>query len=235
MKTAWLVIASLCLLHLAALLGVVGWAVATQRVDRERVAAAVALFRQPVGEEQDADAAVDEQVEADAEETISRAERLVQAAGTESIAERLESNQRRNEMTLRQLERTRQEVQSLTRNLQLAQRRLEEQRAELEAEREAFEARLQDVEARLDDEGFQRAVALLESLPPRQAKEMFVEMIAGSGREEVVSYLMAMQPRRASGVLREFKTADEVRQAVELTEMLRARGSRVVADLEDAG
>lgn len=234
MKLAWLVIATLCVMHVLALLGVVGWAAATQRLDRERIAAAADLFRMPVGSEDDDAADVDEEVAADAEATVERAEQALDDAAAESIADRLEADQLRNEMTLRQLERTREEVQSLTRNLQLSQQRVEEQQEELEAKRDALEARVAEIQEQLDDEGFRRTVGMLESLPPGQAKEMFVQMLDDQKHEQVVDYLMAMQQRRAAGVLREFETAEEVRQAVELTEMLRSRGSDVVAEVEGA-
>ncbi|MEX2672232.1 MAG: hypothetical protein WD294_09000 [Phycisphaeraceae bacterium] len=233
MKTAWTVFASLCVLHLLGLLGLAAWAGATQRVDRERLAAVVDLFRQPIGDEEAQE--LDAQVEQDANEAAQRVEQTLDGAGSESIAERLESDQLRHDMTLRQLERTREEVRSLSRNLQLSQQRVEEQREALVAEQEALEERARELQEQLDDEGFRRAVALYESLPPRQTKQMFIELIDGQERDQVVAYLMAMQPRKASAVLREFTTVEEVAHAVTLTELLRARGSRLVEGTEDIG
>ncbi len=232
MRSALLAIAVLAVLHILAAAGLVGWLAATGRLSSERLTEVKQTFGPTVAEEQERE----QQAAALAEQTRREAERQAQlTGGTASTAEKLEAEQRRNELILRQLERTRQEIQSLTTNLHLARRHMEEQREQLLASREELEQRLEAIESRLNDEGFKKTVSLYETIPPRQAKQMFVDLMGAGETDQVVAYLEAMEPRKAAGVLREFKEPQDITLAVTLTERLRARGSSLVDQVEETG
>jgi Mg/Co/Ni transporter MgtE len=67
------------------------------------------------------------------------------------------------------------------------------------------------------DKGFQDALALYQTLPPKQVKDTFKSM----DDAVVVQFLQAMQPRTATKILKEFKTSDEQDRATKLLEKLR--------------
>jgi len=235
MKTLVAVISLLAVIHVLAAAGFVGWMVATERVNQQRLEKLQAIFEKTIPE---AEAEAEKQAKVDAE-AREQAERLAalegKSAGPESISQRLEADQQRNEITLRQIERTRQEVESLQRNLRLAQQRVEDQYEQLQAEKKELEKRLADIEKQRNDEGFKKAVELYQTLPSKQTKAMFVNLMREGNVDQVVAYLEAMEPRKAAAVLEEFKTPDEVAKATELTERLRARGSDLVQATEDVG
>lgn len=234
MKTLFAVISILAILHVLAALGFVGWMVATERVDRERLEKIQTIFEKSVPDAK-AEAAKQQKIDDAATEQAARLAALQgRSAGPESITQRLVAEQQRNEITLRQIERTREEVESLQRNLQLAQKRVEDQYAQLMDEKKQLEQRLAEIEKQRNDEGFKKAVELYESLPSKQTKSMFMTLLRNNQIDQVVAYMEAMEPRKAAGVLKEFKTPDEIAKAVELTEQLRARGTDLVAATEAA-
>ena len=229
MKLAWQVIALLCLIHILLAGAFAAWLVGTGRMDRERIAATVDLFRPTLSEDQQA---ADEaaKVARDAEEHLANVVNVTD--GPTSVAQRLSEERQRHEITLRQLERTKQEVQSLRENLAQRQGLMDQQRKTLLAEKQTLEQRLKEVEDRYNGEGFKKAVGVYESLPPKQVKQMFLSLMEQSQTDEVITYLEAMQPRKAAAVLKEFKTAEEAGRAADLTQRLRERGSELTRDLE---
>lgn len=230
MKLAWQVIALLCVIHMLLAGAFVAWLSSSGRVNAERVEAAVALFR-PTIVQQKAEAEAAAKVEADAQEHAANVQ-FAAEGGPVSAAQRLSEERQRNELTLRQLERTRQEVRDLQDNLAQRQSVMEQQRQELLAEKEALQKRVDELEQRYNDEGFRKAVTMYEALPPKQTKQMFQSLMDSQQTDEVISYLEAMQPRKAAAVLKEFKTPQELVQAAELTQRLRERGSTLTADAD---
>ena len=241
MKTMARAIGLLCVLHVLALLGGVGWLAATGRLSEERINKTAELFRPTVAEAKKQREA--EKVQEDAEQHAERAERAAgadtgtdgDASAPQTAAEALADQRQRNELTLRRIERARAEVQRLRDQLQAGQQRLEQQQEDLAEKRKAFDQRLKQVEQKKNEEGFQRAVRLYESLPEDQVKNMFMSMIDEGNTEQVVAYLEAMQTRTAGKVLEAFQTPEEITQAVELTERLRQRGSDLTDNAEDVG
>ena len=229
MKTLLHAIVVIVFVHMFALVGLLGWLVGTGRVNQERVDQVKAMFALSVEAQQKAE-----------EKAAAEAEALAAAQPPDfgaiaSTAEKLAEEQERNEILLRQLERTRQEIKSLNANLHLSRTRMEREREETKEIRDALEKKLADIEGQLNDEGFKKAIAMYEGLPPKQVKKMFMNMVERGKTEQVVDYLDAMQPRIAASVLKEFKSDLEVGQAVQLTEQLRTRGSDLVKQLENVG
>ena len=78
--------------------------------------------------------------------------------------------------------------------------------------------------SRKADEQFAKTVKLLESLPPKQAKQTIVELLSTDKADQAVAYLNAMKPRLAAKVLGAFKTTAENKLATVLLEQLRTFG-----------
>lgn len=234
MKTALTVITILVFLHVLALIGVVGWLGASDRLSEQRAMAVVELFKPTVEEEQAqntlaADLAAQAQAQADRQARIDR------SVGMGSAADQIDAEQKRNELMLRKIERSRRELEDLQRNLELARQAMDHKREEMIATKQDLDARLAQIERQLNDEGFKKAIEMYEQLPAKQVKAMFEELIGRGQMDQVVAYMEAMDPRKAGKVLAEFKNDVEISAAVELTERLRARGTAVVGEQERAG
>jgi chromosome segregation ATPase len=235
MKTLWQAISVIAVLHVLLALGLLVFLVGTDRLNRERVSAVKDTFETTIAAEQQAEQEA-AKLEQEAKEQAERLARLTGADQTVvTTAERLEEDQRRTEYALQRLERTREEIEDLKRNLTLLQQSAREQQQEVAEKQQAFERMVKEWREQRNGEGFGQAVELYEQLPPKQTKSMFIELLEEGGMDEVVRYLEAMQPRKAAGVLREFKTDEELSWAVQLTERLRTRGSDLIAAMEDAG
>lgn len=230
MRTIYHVFALVCILHVLALLGAGAWLGASGRLSRQRLIDAGNLFAMTVAEEANQEKQT-EQLAVQAQEQTERVEAML----TGSTAQRLEDDQRRNELTLRQLERTRREIESLRANLEMSRRMMEKEKQEALSEKQAVEQRLAQLEKQLNDEGFKKAVGLIEQLPAEQTQQIFLRMMEQDQIGQVVMYLEAMQPRKAAAVLREFDQSHEVARVVELTERLRARGSDLIQPTETSG
>ncbi len=233
-RTLAQVVGIVCVLHMLALGAFVGYLAGTDRLNRDRVLEAAELFRVTITEEAELEKAAAE-ADAQAADIAARVELTSGKSAPTSVAHRLTEERQRNEITLRQLERTRQEIESLRMNLAQRQLQMDRERDELLAEKQALEQRLSDLEKRYNEEGFRKAVALYESLPAKQVKQMFLGLIEQNETDQVISYLESMQPRKAAAILKEFKTQAEAMQAAQLTQKLRERGSELTRDTEAAG
>lgn len=223
MRTLFTAIILVLLVNALALGGLFGWLGATGRLDKERVREAVAVFSNTI-REQEALEAEQAAAEQDAIEMAEQAMRMQQVAGGPVTPdELLESIRRVDETQQAMVKRREVEIQSLLRQLDLRQRRIEEKLAELNAKQQAFDEAVEAQIGEMEEEDFKEAVAMLEGIPAKQAKAVFQQMLRQGERDQVVSYLSAMEERKAAGVLKEFKQPNEVPQAAELIEQLRQR------------
>lgn len=230
MKSLLWSITFLVLIHLLAAAIFAGWLWQSGRVNTERLSAAVDIFRLTIAEEQaqEEEAA---RLEAEAREMAERAARLEAVAdGPRTLQDRLAIEERADELAIHRLDRLQRETTDLKRQIARAKELIAEQKAELDAERKAFDEFVAATTQRMQDDDFQMAVAMYEQLKPRQAKQMFQQLIAEGRTDEVVDYLAAMQLRKAAGVLKEFKTPPEIEQATMLIQRLSERGVYPVED-----
>jgi len=92
------------------------------------------------------------------------------------------------------------------------------------ATREAeFARRVANRSAELQNEDFRRAVASLESLPPKQAKAVIDAYVEAGEGDLAVDYLAMMQLRKSAGVLKAFKAEEDLPRAAWLIEKIRTR------------
>lgn len=227
MRMLWQVIAILAVVHLVALAGLAGWLVGTQRVDRARLAAVAQLFTQTIEQEK----AATQQADAVAREAQQQTGRVELAkfgpAAALSLDRQIAQQRQHDDLQLRRLERTRQDLESLRHELDLEQAKVQKQHADLLVEKQQLETQIKTMRSQLSDAGFKRTVALYEQLPPKQAKQMFIDLMGENRTDDVVNYLEGMEPRKAAAVLKEFKTPAETQLAVLLTQKLRSRGRDV--------
>lgn len=174
-----------------------------------------------------------EQAELAAQAMAEQTLRMQQVAGGPLTPEaRLQSIQVVDEKQRALIERQKVEAQALKRQLDLQQRLIEEKIAELDAKREAFDTAIATKIQEMQEADFKEAVAMLEGIPPKQAKQVVQEWLTGGDQDQVVDYLSAMEERKAAKVLKEFKLPNEVAQAAVLIEQLRLRTDQVKAEAD---
>ncbi|MEM8739788.1 MAG: hypothetical protein AAGG38_15105 [Planctomycetota bacterium] len=214
----------LVFLHLILAVGFVGWLGATNRIDPQRIQAAVDLFT-PTLEQQ---AQREAEVRAAAEQAAAARDQLMRlnavSQGPQTIEERLMENFEADEFDLHRLERLNTETQAIRRRLDQDKALIAEELADLEAREKTFAQLVARRTAEMQDEDFRRAVKTLEQLPPKQGKGVIENYLAQGRVDDAVDYLAAMQLRKSAGILKAFKTQPELAQAAMLIQKLRERG-----------
>ncbi len=224
MKLAWNVLCILLLLHFLAAAGFVVWLRAEDRLDTERIRRVYDMFRMTI-EEEKAQQEEEARLAAQTQEEVEHLAWLRQVStGSQTMFERLDAAQQSDDMSNVIYDRVRREVRDLHAMLANSAALLAAEREAIERERAALDERINAERERRESEDFQQAVKLYEQLRPKQAKQMFQELLENGQTEEVVEYLAAMQVRKAAAVLGEFKSPQEVPQGTMLIERLRQRG-----------
>jgi len=232
MRTLFTAFTLVLVINTLALGALAGWLGTTGRLNKDRLRDAVAVFNHTIDEEAKlADEA--EQAELDAQALTERVLRMEQVAGGPVTPEaRLQSIQVVDEKQRALLERQKVEAQALRRQLDSQQRLIEQRIAELDAKQQAFDTAIATKIEKMQDADFKEAIAMLEGIPPKQAKQVIQQWLTGGAQEQVVDYLSAMEERKAAKVLKEFKLPNEVAQVATLIEQLRQRTDQVKAEAD---
>lgn len=227
MRTLFTAFILVLLVNALALGGLAGWLGATGRLSKDRVREAAEVFNNTI-EEQAALEAEAQKAEQEALELAEQALRLQQVAGGPVTPEaRLASIQRVDDTQRALIEKRKTEVEALQRQLSTQRKLIEDRLAELERKQKAFDEAVAAQVEQMKDEDFRQAIAMLEGIPAKQAKAVLQQLLKQGDDEQVVSYLYAMEERKASKVLTEFKQPNEVAQAADLIEQLRLRSAQM--------
>lgn len=154
------------------------------------------------------------------EPVLQLGELLAQKSGL-STAEQLEFIQQTFDARMAEMDRRQRELADLQRQVDMANAALARDRAALDTERKALADREQLAAKLALDKGFQDSLALYQSMPARQVKQVFLSM----DDETMSRYLQAMEPRGASKIVREFKSPDEVQRIQSVLERMRGTGA----------
>lgn len=150
---------------------------------------------------------------------VSIDELLVKTTGM-SAAEQNEFLRTTFESLSAQLDRQRRELIDLRRQVDFAQVQLQKDRSDLESREKTLRQRDEAQAAAATDKGFKESLAVYDAMKAKQVKEIFLTL----DEDTVVRYLQAMDPRRVSGILKEYKTPAEISQAQSLLEKMRKNG-----------
>ena len=201
MKRLWNVfVLTLAVNFLAAVAGV-AYLYNDGRLDRKRVEAIRDVLYPPPAPRS---AATQPVARAEAEPALKLNELLEQKSGLSS-AEQLEFIQQTFDARMAEMDRRQREMADLQRQVDMANASLARDRAALEAEKKALAERQQLADRLANDKAFQDSLKLYKSMPPKQAKQVFLSM----DDETVRRYLQAMEPRVATRIVREFKSPEE--------------------------
>jgi hypothetical protein len=221
MSTIGRLIKILALANLLAVLGFVGWLVASGRVDGARIAKVRDIFKPTIAEESAARAEGEAQA-AEAERLAAEQRKLLETpmARTEQIvsAERFEQ---RAALAVRGLK---DEQSRLLEDLSSRERGVTEREEALAKRKVEWENSIAEEKERQTKEQFRKAVRLLESAPAKQGKEWILELVRSNREDQAVAYLDAMNPAKSAGLLKAFKGEGEAKVATDLLERLRQLG-----------
>ena len=235
MKSIVRIITILGLSHLLALLGVGGWLVATQRRNAERLESIREMLHEPAAPQTE----TDEELE---ETRLEEAE--IDTGVPLSAAAALEMHIQEEDMHRERIARLQREVRDLSSLLTQMRGKLEDERTAFIEERQAYQQTRAELMQTEGQEQFRKALGVLSSLKPDQAKTVLSQLIQDgtfqgdfaaadavttlSGKDQAVSYLDAL-PTRLSGKILDAFIEDDPQLASELLERLRTRGQVALA------
>jgi hypothetical protein len=220
MKTLWASLSVLAVANLLALLGLIGWLSASDRLDLSRVRAIRTTLAETLTQQKAREDEANAKAEADARAVKEKEEAAKPPIGA---ADTLDLKLEQSKADQERLEAVRREVRFL-------QETLKRERAALDADWAALNKAKADFEqARkvvLQTEGnaqFKKALATLEGLKPDKARTALQQLIDAKQVDQAVAYLNAMQERTRTKVIDEFLKTDP-KVATDLLERLRTRG-----------
>lgn len=150
---------------------------------------------------------------------IMRIDEFLGATAGKTAAEQLAFMQSAFDRQMALLDRQRQELFDLRRQVELARSQFLKEKAALDDREKRVAARETTMNSQVVDKGFTETLKLYNAMPTKQVKDIFAQL----EDETVVRYLQAMDARRASRVLGEFKTPEELKRAQALLEMMRKK------------
>jgi len=150
-------------------------------------------------------------------------------------AEQIRTQRLRDQLRQATLERAASDVAARQALLNQALQQLIAAQENFEKDRQAWVAQRKKLSEGLKDEGFQRELAYVAKLAPKQAKE-HVLRTWNKQKADAVRLFLALDPGKGQRILEQFKTAEELQIMHELLEQLRladverfAQGSRKTA------
>ncbi len=228
MKTIAAVVSALAVVNLMALLVAAGWLWQSDRLSPQRLEAVREIFALTNAEQ----AAREEEAAQEAERQAQLAEEAQRANRPPLTAdEQLTSLRYVNEQAELGIERARQELAILQKSLANEQAALSRERAELEADKLAFAQMQQEIRDARESNQFEQALTIYQGLDAPAVKDLWLRLIERGEMEQVITYLGAMQARKATEVIGEFEKEDPT-LAAELLERLRTHGLPVASSEE---
>jgi flagellar motility protein MotE (MotC chaperone) len=213
MKKFLSVIAWTLALNFLAAVGGIVWLYKSGKLDRDKVHQIKELVFAPATQP------VEEQPEPrdpTTQPTLKLEEMLAKVSGR-SASEQVEFMQKTFDAERMILDRRLEDLRNQRRTLEEAKRQADKEREKLVADQKKLAAAQQEQAKLVTDKGFQDTLSLYNTMPPRQVKTIFMTM----NDETMVQYLRAMEPRTASKIMKEFKTADEEARIAKVMEKMR--------------
>jgi hypothetical protein len=199
-KIVWITLVIFLLADFLALLGFLGYGMATGRLGTDQRAQYLATWH---GEK--LVPPVEEEVKVQEEpETPQQASVRIAAAEIQ------------REILSREMERHAELLRNMQDTVNVAKAKLEKDLKELEKEKQQFSMKVNQQEVTAKDEGFQKALKNYILMKPKYAKEDFMKM----EEKEAIRYLAAMKPDIATKIFNQFKTTEEQEKRRQLLKLL---------------
>lgn len=140
-------------------------------------------------------------------------------------AEQVERQRLRDHLTGLRLARAKQDVLARQDLLKQAQQALIEQQEQFAADKEKWLTRREKLESEARDEGFERELSYVATLPPKLAKEHIV-LTWNKAPVDAVRLFNALKLTKGKKILEQFKSDDEIKVMHQLLERLRLQETR---------
>jgi hypothetical protein len=212
MKKLLTVILMVMGLNFLGLAGGAGYLFKTGKLDKEKALA----IKEMIFPKAEADSATTQPSEAATQPSNPLEELLARKIGM-TAGEQVAFLQRRFDAQSVQLDQRRREVEDLQRQVDFAKQQVAHDRAAVDADRAKLIADQAQAEKMRNDKGFQDSLALYESLPGKQVKEIFKSL----SDETIIQYLEAMDTSSSKKILKEYKTPEEVARVQSIMEKMR--------------
>jgi flagellar motility protein MotE (MotC chaperone) len=214
----------LCLLNLLAVGGLLGYLIATQRVDKTKAVVIADLLRHP-GTPENLRLGVNALLTpaaatAPATGPASRPA-LAHLDGPATAEARIDFARQAMEQERLRLELEAQDLRHRQELLERLQARVEADRKKVDEDRKSFDRLVAQSNSKSNDESFTRTMALYDELKTKQIKELFGTMAP----ELAARYLSAMTPERAAKIIAEFKTEDDRKRLAPILERFTGSGT----------
>ena len=146
-----------------------------------------------------------------------RLEELLAKVSSQPAGAQVEFMQRTFDAQMAQLDRRDQEIQRNAAEARAALKKATEERDRLTALQKKLDEREKALTTQVTDKGFEDSLALYNSMPPKQVKDVFATLDDATATK----YLRAMEPARAAKIFKEFKTPQETERVQRIMEMIR--------------
>jgi hypothetical protein len=215
MKKIGLVALIVLALNFLAVAGGVGWLVGAGKLDKDKARdiGKVLFPDPPAPATQPAKDARDPATT----QPMLRFDELLQRQTGKTAAEQVAFLRETFDTMSASLDRQRRELFDLKRQVDFAQAQVSKDRTAIEARAKSLDDREQRQRAQDADEGFQKTLDVYNTMDIGQVKDLFMKL----DEQTVVRYLQAMEPRRASRIVKEFTTPEELSKAQSLLESMR--------------
>jgi hypothetical protein len=213
MKKLLTVIAWTLALNFLAAVGGIVWLYRTHKLDHDKVHQIKELVFAPATQP----AAPAPETRDPSTQPTLRLEQMMANVSGRSASEQLKFMQTSFDTQMTILDRRFQDLSDQRKTLEQARARLDQDREKLTAEQK----RLTDAEqaqAKLQtDKGFQETLELYSTMPAKQVKTIFMSL----NDDTMIQYLRAMEPRVATKIIKEFKSAEENQRVAKVLEKMR--------------
>jgi hypothetical protein len=213
MKKLLTVIAWTLALNFLAAVGGIVWLYGTKKLDRDKVHQIKDLVFAPATQPVEVKPEVRD---ATTQPTLRLEEMMAKVSGR-SASEQVEFMQNTFNTHMALLDRRFQDLQNQRKTIDQAKAQVDKDRQKLLADQKQLATAQQDQAKLLTDQGFQDTLNLYNSMPARQVKTIFMSM----SDDTMIKYLRAMEPRIATKIIKEFKTADETDRVGKVMEKMR--------------
>jgi hypothetical protein len=215
MKKLGLVALIVLALNFLAVAGGVGWLVGSGKLDKDKVReiGKVLFPAPPAPATQPAKDARDPATT----QPMLRFDELLERQTGKTAAEQVAFLRETFDSMSATLDRQRRELLDLKRQVDFAQDQVSKDRTAIETRAKSLDDREQRQRTQDADEGFQKTLDVYNAMDVGQVKDLFMKL----DERTVVRYLQAMEPRRASRIVKEFTTPEELSRAQSLLETMR--------------
>jgi hypothetical protein len=213
MKKLLNVIAWTLALNFLAAVGGIGWLYNAHKLDHEKVQQIKELVFAPATQPA---APVVETRDPSTQPTLRLEQMMAQVSGR-SASEQIQFMQNSFDTQSTLLDRRFQDLANQRKTLEQARLQFDKERAKLRAEETKLATAEQAQAKLLTDKGFQDTLTLYNSMPAKQVKTVFMSL----NDDTMIQYLRAMEPRVATKVIKEFKSAEENERIGKVLEKMR--------------